>query len=435
MTPTLALGTGGASILLLLAIRVPIAVTLGLVGVAGIYSFVGWSGAESVLKAVPYNFVAHWTLSAIPMFILMGNIASRAGLTGDLFHAARVWLNWLPGGLAVASIVGAAGFATVTGSSVACAAAMGRIAIPEMLDRKYDPGMAAGTLAAAGLLGSLIPPSVALLLFALFAEVSVAKLFLAATIPGLLTAAAFCLLVILRAWFKPKLAPRDTRIYSWAERFAVLLRLGPVVLVVVGVVGGMVLGAFSPTEAGAVGAFLTLLISVAQRRIDFRSLIEAGRDCLQICAAVFIIAACAAILQRFLALSGVTAMVGDAILASGLGPVGVILIVAGVYVVLGMFLDPIGIMLLTLPVLIPIFETMGINLIWVGILIAKLLEMALITPPVGLNVFVIKSVVGDRIQLTTIFRGVMWFFALEVVILAVLIFVPGLSLWLPGLID
>lgn len=435
MSPAAILGTGASAILFLLLARVPVAVVLGTVALGGIYSFIGWNGTESILKSIPYNFIAHWTLSAIPMFIFMGNVAAKAGLTRDLFSAARAWLSGLPGGLAVASVAGAAGFSTITGSSIACSAAMGRIAIPEMLERRYDPALATGTLAAAGLLGSLIPPSVILLLFGLFAEVSVAQLFVAAIIPGIMTAVLYGLLIILRVKFNPALAPREDTVFTWADRFRMLLSLGPVLLVVIGVVGGLILGVFSPTEAGAIGAFLTVAVVLAQRRITWAQIAEAARECLHICAAIFIIAICAALLQRLMALSGVSDMLGAAIADFGLGPVGVIIVSAVVYLVLGMFLDSIGIMLLTLPVLIPVFEATGVNLFWAGILIAKFLEIGLITPPLGLNVFVINSVVGDRIPLTTIFRGVSWFIALEIAILVVLIAFPGISTWLPSLVD
>ena len=419
----------------LLLLRVPVGVALGGVSFVGIWMEFGSRTAWGILTAIPYDFIAHWTLSSVPMFLLMGYICFHSQLTDGLFRIARTWLSWLPGGVAVASVGAAAGFSAVSGSSVACAAAMGRIAVPEMLNSNYDKGLASGTIAAAGTIGSMIPPSILLLLFGIYAELPISQLFIAGLLPGLLTALMYSAMIVARVKARPALAPRERETVTWGHRFGAFNKAWPVVALVIGVFGGLFAGVFTPTEAGAIGAFLSFLIGFAQRTLTLEKIKMAVKETLVSTAAIFVIAIGANLLTRFLALTGFTEFLSELVVAYEVGPVTLLLGIMAVLFFLGCFLDPIGIMLLTLPVFLPAVTELGINLIWFGVLMTKLLEISLITPPVGLNVFVIKGIVGDRIPAETIFKGILWFIVMDIVTVGLMIAFPSITLYLPSLIS
>jgi len=340
----------------------------------------------------------------------------------------------MPGGLAVASIGAAAGFSAVTGSSLACAAAMGRIAIPEMLNSKYDKGLASGTVAAAGTIGSLIPPSIILLLYGIYAELPISKLFMAGVGPGLLTALLYAIMIIMRVKITPMLAPPEHEQVTWAQRFDAFRGTWPVIVLIIGVFGGLFGGVFTPTEAGAVGAFLAFVIGFAQRKLTLEKIRLAFLETLLSTGAIFVIAIGAVLLTRFLALSGFTSFIADLVITGQVNATLMILGTMTVLLFLGCFLDPIGIMLLTLPVFLPAVEALHIDPIWYGVLMIKLLEIGLITPPVGLNVFVIKGIVGDSIPTETIFKGILWFIVADIVTVGLMIAFPWISLYLPSLL-
>ncbi|WP_340151395.1 TRAP transporter large permease [uncultured Sneathiella sp.] len=426
---------GLAVMVLLMLLYVPVGVALGFVGAVGIYFLLGSGAMWGIITAIPYDFAAHWTLSSVPMFLLMGYVAYHAQMTDGLFRTARLWLSALPGGLAIASIGASAGFSAVTGSSLACAAAMGRIAVPEMLRYKYDKGLASGVVAAAGTIGSMIPPSIMLLIYGVFAEVPIGQLFVAGIIPGLLTAVMFAGMVVIRVKANPALAPDKDLLPTWHERFYSLGETWPLLVIIFAVIGGLFIGVFTPTEAGAVGALLAFVVAAIRRKLNLELIRKSVSETLVSTAAIFVIAIGAAILTRFLALTGIPDFLSDFVLASAVSPLMILAGMAVVYLLLGMFLDPIGIMLLTLPIFLPVAEASDINLIWFGILIAKFLEIALITPPVGLNVFVIKGIVGDAISTITIFRGILWFLVADLITMSLLIIFPEISLWLPQLMN
>ncbi len=425
--------TGLAILTVLLALRVPVAAALGLVAIGGIWALQGERATWAVLRSTPHAFAASWSLSAIPLFLLMGYVAFNARLTDGLFRFARAWLSFLPGGLAISSVGGAALFSSVTGSSVACAAAMGKIAVPAMVERGYDKSLAVGTIAAAGTMGSLIPPSTVLLLYAIFAEVPVSSLFIGAVIPGLLTALSYAAMILLRVLRQPELAPREKGT-DWAERLAALGETWPLFLMVIVVFGGIFGGFFSATEAGAVGAGAAILIGLAKRTLSMRGLGDAMRETIQSTSSIFLIAIGASLLTRFFAFAGLPDYVQSLFADAGLSQVAIIVSIAVLYVILGMFLDPIGVMLLTLPVLLPVFEAQHISLIYAGVVLTKLLEIGLITPPVGLNVFVIKNVIGDMMSTDQVFRGVLWFLLADLVVMILLIAFPQTVIWLPDLL-
>lgn len=419
---------------LLILLRFPIGVSLIAVSFLGIGQALNWNVAWGALGIVPHQFASSWVLSSVPTFLFMGFICYHTQLTQGLFEAARVWLSRLPGGLAVASVFGCSGFAAVTGSSVACAAAMGRVAVPEMVSRGYDVRLATGTVAAAGTIGALIPPSILLILYGIIAQVPINELFLAGISVGLLTMAAYVALIIIRVKLDPSFAPQvDDRVTS-AERVAALLNVWPVLLIVIGVFGGLFSGYFTPTEAGAIGAFLSCVVSAAKGTLTLEAIRRSLRETVMTTSSLLIIAIGASLLTRFLALSGV----GDAILSLVVGlelsPVAIIVCIIIIYILLGLILEPIGAMLLTLPIFLPIMGETGYSLVWFGILVAKLLEVGVITPPVGMNVFVIKNVVGNLATTTAIFRGVFPFVLSDLVVIALMVALPGLVLYLPSVL-
>ena len=406
-----------ASVLGLIALRVPIAVVLIVVSFTGIWAIVGERPALSMLSTVPYNFAASWTLSSVPMFLLMGYLAFHSGLTRGLFEAARAWLGWMPGGLAIASLCGAGGFAAVTGSSIACSAAIGRIAVPEMHRQGYDIRIATGSVAAGGTIGALIPPSILLILFGIQAEQPITKLFLGGLIVGLISLGLYIAAVLAVYWLRPQSMPRagaGTR----AERINSLKEVWPVLLMIAVVFGGLFSGLFTATEAGAVGAVITLMIGIARRTLKWRDFGESCVDTLLSSGGLFMIAIGANLFTRLVALSGLSRLIGSGIEGLGLEVTGILILITLIYLALGMFLEPIGAMLLTLPLFLPLIHAQGVNEIWFGVLLAKLLEIGMITPPVGLNVFVIHSVARDYAKLEQIFAGILPFLVADLALIA-----------------
>jgi tripartite ATP-independent transporter DctM subunit len=424
-----------AAILGLIALRVPIGVALGAVAFFGIWHLRNLNVAVSVIRDIPFNFSANWDLTAIPMFLLMGAIANNSGISTSLFRAARLWFGGLPGGLAVATNMACAGFAAACGSSVAAAAAMARLAIPEMLKHGYDKGLATGVVASAGTLAALIPPSILFVLYGIFAEVSIVKLLIAGVLPGLLTAAVYALMLLIRCRLDPTLAPlvvAEERATLWRERWDALKDVWPLAALIAGIIGALYGGVFTPTEAGAGGAFLALVIGVVQRKITFANFVDALRDSMGTTAQLFFVGMGAVMYTKLLALAGISAMFADMIGGWAFDPLLLVIASSIIYLILGMFLDPLGIILITIPILVPMFQALNLDLVWFGVLVVKYVEIGLLTPPVGFNVYVVKNVVGDAIPLETIFRGCFWFLGCEVFIMALLIAFPGISLWLPG---
>ncbi len=412
----------------------PIGVSLIGVSFFGIWVLVGDRAAWGSLGVIPYSFAASWHLSSVPMFLLMGFLCYHAGLTKGMFDAARMWLSRLPGGLAIATVFGAAGFAAVTGSSVACAAAMGRIAVPEMMRHRYAPSLATGTVAAAGTIGALIPPSILMILYGIIAEVPISQLFLGGVGAGLLTTFGYIAVIVIRAKLNPELAPPLHEEVTFRDKVLALRETWPVFLLMLGVFGGLFSGAFTPSEAGAVGAALATIIAAVKGSLTWASFRDALVETLLTSASLFIIAIGASMLTRFLAFSGAGDYLSDSVSAIGADPLMLLIGISLIYLLLGMFLEPIGAMLLTLPILLPILDTAGFSLIWFGVLLTKFLEIGMITPPIGLNVFVIKGVVGDLASTGLIFRGIAWFLVADLFVVVALIAFPQIILYLPNLL-
>lgn len=418
------------SLLALLAAGMPIGPALITVSFAGLWLLKGWSVAAGALGLIPYHFAANWALSALPMFILLGQICHHGQITDGLFRAARAWLAPVPGGLALASVLGATGFAAMCGSSVACSATIGRIAIPQMLKAGYDARLATACVAVAGTIGALIPPSIVLILYGVVAQVPVTDLFLGGIGAGLLTAIGYVAVIIVRVRLDPALAPPavpGTR----AERLAALGAAWPVLAMIVTVLGGLFGGLFTPTEAGAVGAAAAVAIAVWKGTLSWQGLMRSITDTAFTTCALMLIGVGASLLARLLTVAGTGAVIADAVATFGSEPTALILVVALVYLFLGLFLEPIGILLITLPIILPVVSQAGLDLVWFGVIVAKLLEIGMITPPMGLNIFVIKGTVGDLVPTDAIFRGILWFIAADLCVVAMLIWWPDIILLLP----
>tara|TARA_R110000824_G_scaffold50961_3_gene142169 strand:- start:20912 stop:22219 length:1308 start_codon:yes stop_codon:yes gene_type:complete len=426
------IGVAGIAIALaLIALRVPIGVALGLVSIIGIGEMTNMRVAWGMISATPFDFAGTWELTAAPMFLFMGYLCTTTNMTQGLFHAMRLYLARLPGGLAVSSVMASAFFAAASGSSVATSAAMSRIAVPEMLKHNYDKGLATGTVAASGTLGSLIPPSVLLVLYGVYAQVSVGQLFMAGFIPGVLSALLYIAMIMVRTKLNPSLAGNTNVRSSWDEKWDAFKDIWPLPLLIGSVLGGIFLGIFSPTEAGAVGTTIAALIALARRTLTVSAIREALISTAVSTASIFIILIGSLFFTRFLAMSGVPAAFSEIILGVSTETWWIILAVAVIYLVLGMFIDSIGLLLLTLPLILPLVEGADLNLIWFGIIVVKLLEVGLVTPPIGLNVYVIKGALGNSVTLSEVFKGVTWFIVMDIVALLLIVLIPALSLYLP----
>lgn len=431
-----------ASVLVLLALRVPIAFALGAVAVAAtfiIFAFrTGSFMPERALRATTsmvfnnsFDLVHSYSLSMIPLFVALGHIAYRAEITTKIYFAAKVWMTRIPGGVAMASVIGCGGFSAITGSSIACASTMGRICTPEMLRMGYDPRLATASVAAGGTLGSLIPPSVLFIIYGIFTETSISKLFLAGILPGLLTLAGFLLVIWVWVMRNPEIAPEVGEVYSASERREAAIAAWPALMLFVVIVGGIYGGIFTATEAAAVCVTAATLIGFAQGTLTFTGLWDSVKETCVQTAAVFFIAAGAKVFVSFIALTGIAPVIVETVSGADLPVVTLMICIALIYLLLGMFLDPIGIMVLTLPLLVPLVESYGLNLIWFGVVVIKLLEIGLITPPVGLNVFVIANVVGKDAPIDRIFAGIARFLSVDMVVLLLIMSFPILSLLIP----
>jgi len=428
------IGLSGLGVLVaLLALRVPIGVSLIGVSFGGLWYMMGWNIAWGSLGIIPYQFASNWVLSSVPMFLLLGFVCYHTQLTQGMFRAARMWLSGVPGGLAIAAVFGSAGFAAVSGSSVACSAAMGRIAVPEMIRHRYHPELATGTVAVAGTIGALIPPSIIMILYGIIAQQSITGLFLGGISAGILTAIGYIVVILVRVKLNPSLAPDTKEIIPTVQKIRALKDTWPVLLIMIGIFSGLFGGLFTATEAGAVGAFLSLVVAALKRSLSWTRFRNAIVETLMTTGALIIIAVGASLLTRFLALSGAGDYLSELIISLNSGHFMLLLAIVLIYVFLGMFLEPIGAMLLTLPIILPIVDNAGLSLLWFGVVLTKLLEIGMITPPIGMNVFVIKSVVGNLASTSAIFRGIFWFLVMDFLVLIFLLAVPEFILYLPSL--
>ena len=426
---------GLAALIALIALRVPIAHAMLLVGATGIAMLSGPGILLSQLKTLVYSQFSIYDLSVLPMFVLMGNIASRAGLSRDLFRAANAWLGWLRGGVAMSAVAACAGFGAVCGSSLATASTMGQVALPELRRYRYSPELATGTLAAGGVLGILIPPSVVLVVYAIVVEASIVEMFIAAFIPGLIAVVFFLVTIAIYVRVRPNAGPPGDRVPR-AEFVAATIGVAPVLVVFGVVIGGIYFGLFNPTPAAAVGVFMVTVIAVMRRSINLAGMKEALLDTAKTSGMIYLILLGAQLLNIFMARGGVPQAAAEMMAGSGLPPMTVLVLLLVALIVLGCLMDSLSMILLAIPFFWPVIAEMDFGMspndlkIWFGILALIVVELGLITPPVGMNVFVINSLARDVPMIRT-FIGVAPFFVAELFRVALLIAFPALSLWLP----
>ena len=422
----------------LIAIRVPIAHAMLLVGATGIAVLSGPAILLSQLKTLPYSQFSIYDLSVLPMFILMGNLASRAGLSRDLFRAANAWLGWMRGGVAMAAIAACAGFGAVCGSSLATASTMGQVALPELRRYRYSPELATGTLAAGGVLGILIPPSVVLVVYAIVVEASIVTMFIAAFVPGIIAVLFFLATIAIYVRVRPESGPAGDRVPR-EEFIAATIGVAPVVLIFGCVIGGIYFGLFNPTPAAAIGVFLVAVVGFARRSVGISGLKEALLDTAATSGMIYLILLGAQLLNIFMARGGVPQAAASLMANSGLSPMAVLILLIIALIFLGCLMDSLSMILLAIPFFWPVIAVMDFGMsvedlkIWFGILALIVVELGLITPPVGMNVFVINALARD-VPMSRTFLGVMPFFVAELFRVALIVAFPVLSLWLPKLL-
>ena len=439
MAFNVAIGTAGlVAMLLLIVVRVPIAYSMILVGFAGTTFLAGPHVAFSYLKTLPYSTFSIYDLSVIPMFVLMGSLASRSGLSRDLFRGANAWMGRFRGGVAMAAIAACGGFGAVCGSSLATASTMGQVALPELKRLRYSPSLATGTLAAGGTLGILIPPSVVLIVYAIIIEANIVTLFMAALIPGLIAVAFFIVTIAIYVTLRPESGPVAERV-SGRELLDATLGVVPVLVVFGIVIGGIYAGFYNPTPAAAIGVFLVAAFGYAMRRLSWKDSIEAIFETARTTGMIYLILLGAALLSIFMSRAGVPQAVAALLQDSGLSPIMIMVLIIIIYLILGCLMDSLSMIILATPFFWPVVSGLDYGMsvedlkIWYGIITLIVVELGLITPPVGLNVFIIHSLSPD-VPMRETFKGVMPFFAAEIIRVTLLVAFPIITLFLPRLL-
>lgn len=433
LDPMLIGGLGIVAMLLAIGLGIHIGVSLGVAGFIGCVVLIGFPKSLSVLVTTPYYTAADYSFIVLPMFILMGELAFQGGISKLLYTAASKWLGHLYGGLAMASTASAALFAVVTGSSLATAATFSKLSVPEMMRHGYDSKLACAVVACSGTLAALIPPSGLMVLFCIFTRVSLGKLLIAGLIPGFMSALLYMAMIYFRVRLNPSLGPRMLEEVSWKEKVLSLKWIAPVAIVAIVMLGGIYGGIFSPVEAGAVGAFAVFAVTLVRRSVSLSTLKTTLVETAQSSAMIFFLIIGAMIFGKFLVLSGIPAGLATFIGGLLVPPIGILITVLLMYVVLGTFLDVPAMLVITLPIFFPILNGLGFDGVWLGILVIKMLEIAAITPPIGLNVYVTKGMVGDVVSLGGLFQGIIPFFVMDILTLAILVAFPQISLWLPSM--
>jgi C4-dicarboxylate transporter DctM subunit len=416
----------------MIMLRVPVAVALGTVGFLGYAAIDDLHRAMIALSGAPYDLSDRYSFTVLPLFVLMGVVASKSGMSAELFRAANAIFSGARGALAMGTVGACAGFGAISGSSLATAATMARVAIPEMRKLGYSESLATGTVASAGTLGALIPPSLILIIYAIIAEEGVPQLFAAAMIPGLIATALHLIVIYVLGRTRPQDLPR-TDPMPWSERLAAMVGLWKIVLLFGIAVGGIYTGFMSPTEAAGVAAFVAIVIAFATRSMTVPVFIEALLETIWTTASLFFIVIGAFLFAYFMALTQLPNAIRDGMEAMGSAPWVMILIIVAFYIVLGFFLDAISMILITVPIFLPVAVAAGYDGIWFGILVLLVTEVGLITPPVGLNIFVIRGQLPD-VSLGAVYRGILPFLWAHAAMVALLMLVPGIALWLPGVL-
>lgn len=424
---------GIAGLFLLLLIGMPIGFSLAFVGFCGIATLTNVSVALPSLMRSFYGTFTTYSFTVIPLFVIMGELATISGLSEGIYQVADKWLRRLPGGLGIATIGACSGFAAICGSSVATAATLGKVALPEMARYNYDIRLATGSVAAGGTLGFLIPPSIGFVVYGILTEQSIGKLLMSGFVPGLILALAYAAIIMIWVMIKPEAAPASDEKVTFAEKMASLKSVWELIVVFLLVMGGIYLGVFTPTEAGAVGAFFLFTVTLLRRKLTWPSLIEAMKSTTKVSVMIFMILAGAYVFTYFMALTMIPMSLSVYLSKLALSRYAILAVILVVYLILGCFLDATSMMVLTLPVIFPTILELGFNPIWFGVISVLMMEAGLITPPLGLNVFVIAGVAD--VPMETIFKGAIYFLlAIFAVVVLVTVF-PDLALFLPNIMS
>lgn len=431
MSPETAGIVGIIVLLLLFILRMPVAFAMAFVGFTGFAYLNGLESALTLLAQDIYETLSAYPLSVIPMFILMGSFAYASGISQRLYRTCYSWFGQYRGGLTVATVVACSGFAAICGSTAATAATMGSIALPEMKKYKYDDRLATGTVASAGTLGILIPPSTVLIVYGLLTEESIGRLFVAGIVPGALLTVLFVLTVILLCWRNPRLAPPGPRT-TLKEKIASLGGIIEAILLFLLTIGGLFLGWFSPTQAGAIGAFGALLIGLSRKKLQLARTIEILTDGLRTACMVMFIITGAAVFGHFLAISNIPFILSDWVGSLPIPPMAIMGVIVFIYFIGGFFMDSMALIIVTIPIFFPIVQKFNFDPIWFGVIVVMVGEMGVITPPVGVNVFVIKGI-APEVPLQIIFRGIFPFLGAIILLTAALLIFPQIATLLPNL--
>ncbi|WP_181276224.1 TRAP transporter large permease [Brevibacterium oceani] len=452
-----------AMMLVLLFLSVPVAIALSVPSVIGVYAISGVPATMNILATAPFSAVSDWSMSVLPMFIFMGMLLTQSGLSGKVYRVADHWFSWLPGGIGIGTTFAGAGLSAVTGSTIGMTYALGRAGIPEMLKAGYDRRMAVGTIMVAGMTGNLIPPSILMVIYAGIASVPVGPALMAGALPGILLAVCFAIFIFALGVIAPKLvgrtrtgrnaatpattadpAPPARPRTTWRDRFTSLASVWGFAIILIVLFGGMFSGIFTPTEAGAAAALCSLLLCLWEKRSEtpWRKVAESAMDTVAATSAIFFIMIGATMLTSLLAITGLAPILTGFITSLGLSMLGFLLVLIVLYIVMGMFFDTLSMMLLTIPILLPTLETMGVSALWFGVFVVLLGEFAMVTPPVGIIPYIVHSIVknpdvnlGHTMTLRDIFISLLWFLPVVVVFLILMITVPGMTEWLPDLIE
>mgnify|MGYP003630591121 CR=1 FL=1 len=417
------------ALFVLLIMTVPIGIAMGLCGLAGMAMIIGLMPTLSLFGTTVYETTVTYDLSVIPLFVLMGSVASRSGLSKELYGAFNAWFGAFRGGLALATIGACGAFAAICGSSVATAATMSQVALPEMQRYNYNKSLATGSIAAGGIIGILIPPSLVLVLYGILTETSIGDLFIAGFLPGILTIVGFMLVIALLTRIYPEMGPAGER-SSALEKMRALGRTWAILLLFALVIGGIYFGVFTPTEAAGVGAMGAFGISALRRRMTFANTRDALMETVKTTAMIFTVLIGALTLNNLMVFSGIAGALSGFVSGLDMHPMAVMAIILLIYLVMGCFLDTLAMILLTVPIFFPIVVDLGFDPVWFGVIVVMVVELGLITPPIGMNVFVIKGIAPD-IKLTTIYAGVIPFVIAQMILIILVFLLPDIALWLP----
>ncbi|UZD61145.1 TRAP transporter large permease [Brevibacterium sp. JSBI002] len=447
--------------LVLLFLSVPVAIALSVPSIIGVYAVSGIPATMNILSTAPFSAVSDWSLSVLPMFIFMGMLLTQSGLSGKVYRVADHWFSWLPGGIGIGTTFAGAGLSAVTGSTIGMTYALGRAGIPEMLKSGYDRRMAVGTIMVSGMTGNLIPPSILMVVYAGIASVPVGPALMAGALPGILLAVCFAVFIFAIGVFAPRLVGRKVgrgagrrggggvdepqrTTPTWTQRWSSLASIWGFAIILIVLFGGMFSGIFTPTEAGAAAALCSLLLCLWEKRSQkpWRKVAESAMDTVAATSAIFFIMIGATMLTSLLAITGLAPILTGLITDLGLSRIGFLLVLVVLYIVMGMFFDTLSMMLLTIPILLPTLETMGVSPLWFGVFVVLLGEFAMVTPPVGIIPYIVHSIaknpevnLGATVTLRDIFTSLLWFLPVAVVFLILMITVPGMTEWLPDLIS